>query len=167
MQMMLPIFPVGTAMISDNLGVGRKDGLVTYLHCGMPIYSHLESDCRSFRFITSKFILQGLCRKIDICNTFHVSYDSVKRYCSRLEKCGDSGFFTDDKRNGGSRYKLLPEVIERMQRLLNDGKSNSEIARKEKVTEGAIRYALRNGVLKKKWHKNSPLSKAATEPNVA
>jgi hypothetical protein len=66
MQLMLPIFPVGTAIISDNLGVGRKDGLITYLHCGMPIYSHLESDYRSFRFITSKFILQGLCKKIEI-----------------------------------------------------------------------------------------------------
>jgi DNA-binding CsgD family transcriptional regulator len=167
MQLMLPIFPVGTMMISDNLGVGIKDGIVTYLHCGMPIYSHLESDYRSFRFITSKFILQGLCRKIDICNIFHVSYDSVKRHVRRLEKCGDSGYFTDDKRNGGSRYKLLPEVIERMQKSLDDGKSNSEIARKEKVTEGAIRYALRNGVLKKSPHKSSPLSRVATEPSAA
>jgi hypothetical protein len=167
MQLMLPIFPVGTAMISDNLGVGRKDGLITYLHCGMPIYSHLESDYRSFRFITSKFILQGLCKKIEICNIFHVSYDSVKRHVRRLEECGDSGYFTDDKRNGGSCYKLLPDVIERMQRSLNEGKSNSEIARKENVTEGAIRYALRNGVLKKSPHKNSPSFKAATEPSAA
>jgi hypothetical protein len=84
---------------------------------------------RGFRFITSKFILQGLCRKIDICAGFHVSYDSVKRYVRRLEKCGDTGFFTDDKRNGGSRYKLLPAVIERMQKALDKGMSNSEIAR--------------------------------------
>jgi hypothetical protein len=167
MQLMLPLFPVGTAMISDNLGVGRKDGLVIYLHCGMPIYSHLETDYRSFRFITSKFILEGLCKKIDICNSFHVSYDSVKRHVRRLEECGDSGYFTDDKRNGGSRYKLLPDVIERMQRSLDDGKSNSEIARKENVTEGAIRYALRNGVLKKSQHKNSPLPRVATEPSAA
>jgi len=167
MQLMLPLFPVGTAMISDNLGVGRKDGLVIYLHCGMPIYSHLETDYRSFRFITSKFILQGLCRKIDICNSFHVSYDSVKRHVRRLEKCGDTGYFTDDKRNGGSRYKLLPAVIERMQRSLDDGKSNSEIARKENVTEGAIRYALRNGVLKKSQHKNRLSPRVATEPNAA
>ena len=167
MQMILPIFPVGTEMISDNLGVGRKDGLVIYLHGGLPIYSHLETDHRGFRFITSKFILQGLCRKIDISTAFHVSYDSVKRYVRRLEKCGDTGFFTDDNRNGGSRYKLLPAVIERMQKALDKGISNSEIARMENVTEGAIRYALRNGVLKKTPRTPLLSPKGATEPNAA
>lgn len=159
MQMMLPIYPAGTTMISADLGVGRGDGLVTYLHCGLPIYSHLETDHRSFRFITSKFILQGLCRKIDVSTCFHVSYDSVKRYVRRLKDCGDSGFFTDDKRNGGSRYKLLPEVTERMQRYLDEGKSNCEIARKENVTEGAIRYAMRNGILKKNLTRAVPYSR--------
>jgi hypothetical protein len=167
MQLMLPIFPVGTEMISANLGVGRKDGMVIYLHGGIPIYSHLETDHRSFRFITSKFILQGLCRKIDICTSFHVSYDSVKRYVCRLEECGDTGFFTDDNRNGGSRHKLLPAVIQRMQKALDAGKSNSEIARMEKVTEGAIRYALRNGVLKKTPCNDRPTYKVATEPSAA
>lgn len=167
MKMMLPIYPAGTTMISADLGVGRRDGLVTYLHCGLPIYSHIESDRRSFRFITSKFILQGLCKKIDVCTCFHVSYDSVKRYVRRLKACGDSGFFSDDKRNGGSRYKLTPEVIKRMQKYLDEGKNNCEIARKEKVTEGAIRYAIGSGALKKKPHKNPPLFKAATEPSAA
>lgn len=152
MQLMLPLFPVGTKMISDQLGVGREDEIIIYLHCGLPIYSHVESDYRSFRFITSKFILQGLCRKIDISNCFHVSYDSVKRYVYRLEQCGDSGFFMDDKRNGGHCYKLLPAVTQRMQKYLEEGKSNCEIARLENVSEGAIRYALKNGVLKKTPH---------------
>jgi hypothetical protein len=162
---MLPVYPVGTEMISSNLGVGRKDGLVIYFHGGMPIYSHLESDYRSFRFITSKFILQGLCRKVDISDCFHVTYDSVKRYVRRLEECGDSGFFTNDKRNGGSRYKLLPEVIDRMQRYLDDGKSNSEIARLEHVTEGAVRYSIRTGVLKKRLFSGNPYLQEAIEPN--
>jgi hypothetical protein len=168
MQILLPIYPVGTEMISANLGVGRRDGIVTYLHSGMPIYSHVESDYRSFRFITSKFILQGLCRMIDISTCFHVSYDSVKRYVRRLEECGDRGFFTDDNRNGGSRYKLLPEVIERMQRYLDEGMSNCEIARLEGVTEGAVRYSIKNGVLKKSLLKNTSRRKAAaTGPNAA
>ena len=166
MQVLLPICPVGTVMISSNLGVGRKDGMITYLHGGMPIYSHLENDYRSFRFITSKFILQGLCRKIDISTCFHVSYDSVKRYVRRLEERGDRGFFTGDNRNGGSRYKLLPEVIERMQRDLDKGMSNCAIARREGVSEGTIRYAIKTGVLKKSLLRNvTPRHKAATEPN--
>ena len=149
MQLALPLFSNDVKMIGDNLGVGVKGGIVTYFHCGMPIYTHIESDHRSFRFITSKFLEQGLCRKVDICKCFHVSIDSVKRYAKRLENCGDTGFFTDAKRNGGTRYKLLPDVIARMQSSLDKGISNSAIARREGVSEGTIRHAIKTGTLKK------------------
>jgi hypothetical protein len=36
-----------------------------------------------------------------------------------------------------------------MQKLMDTGKSNCEIARSECVTEGAVRYALKKGALKK------------------
>jgi len=148
-QLALPIFPVDTIMINEHLGIGRKNGVVTYFHCGLPIYLHSENDHRSFRFITSKLLLAGVCRKIDICRAFHVTIDSVKRYVKRLETCGDGAFFMDERRNGGTRYKLLPDVIARMQRYVEQGKNNCEIARLEKVTEGTVRHALKQGVLKK------------------
>ena len=170
MQMLLPIFPVGTQMITSTLGVCKRDEVVTYLHCGMPVYTHLESDLRSFRFITSKFIVQKLCRMIDVSNCFHVSYDSVKRYVRRLEDCGDRGFFTKEKQNGGSCYKLLPDVVQRIQGYIDTGKNNCEIARLEKVSEGAIRYAIKNGTLKKshlnKFYLNNPYLMEAIEPSV-
>jgi hypothetical protein len=165
MQLKLPIFPVGTKMITECLGIGTQNGVVTYLHCGAPIFTHLEDDYRSFRFITSKFIVQGLCRKIDICHCFHVSYDSVKRYEKRLEECGDQSFFDKGKYNGGSRYKLLPAVIERMQAYLDAGKSNCEIARLEKVTEGSVRYSIKTGILKKRYLSSNPYLQEAIEPN--
>jgi len=149
LQLILPIFPANTEYISPTLGVFRQDGIITYLHCGIPIFSHAEDDYKSFRYITSKFILQGLCRKIEISRCFHVSYDSVKRHAKKLERLGEKGFFTEDKRQGHC-YKLLPPVVERMQQYLDAGKSNSEIARLEGVTEGAVRYALKTGSLKKK-----------------
>jgi DNA-binding CsgD family transcriptional regulator len=148
MQLLLPIFPVDTQMISPTLGVCQRESIVTYLHCGMPIYSHAAEDDKSFRYITSKMILQGLCRRKDIADCFHVTYDSVKRNVKKLEKLGDSGFFAPDKRKG-SCYKLLPDVVKRMQACLDEGKSNCEIARLEGVSEGSVRYALRKGVLKK------------------
>jgi len=154
MQLMLPIFPANTEMITATLGVYTKDEVVTYLHCGQPVFSHLQSDHRSFRFITSKFILQGLCRLVDVSNCFQVSYDSVKRYVRRLEECGDSGFFTKEKQNGGSCYKLMPDVIKRMQGHIDEGKNNCEVARLEDVSEGAVRYAIKHGTLKKN-NKNS------------
>lgn len=155
MQLMLPLFPPDTAMITATLGVYRKEGIVTYLHCGVPIFSHAEDDYKGFRYITSKFIVQGLCRLVDVSDCFHVSYDSVKRYVKKLENTGERGFFGNDNRNGGSPYKLMPEVIARIQKKLDEGKSNSGIARSEGVTEGAIRYALKKGTLKKSLHRGN------------
>lgn len=166
MQLMLPIFPVSTEMITPTLGIYRKDEVVTYLHCGMPVFTHLEQDHHSFRFITSKFILQKLCRMVDVSECFHVSYDSVKRYVKRLEECGDSGFFTKEKQNGGSRHKLLPHVLKRMQGYIDEGKNNCEIARLENVSEGSVRYAMKSGALKKNL-KNNPHQQQAIEPSAA
>jgi DNA-binding CsgD family transcriptional regulator len=147
MQMLLPIFPQEVKLLSPVLGVFEKDTIVTYLHAGAPVFSHAKDDIRSFRYITSKLVLQGLCRLIDISDCFGVSYDSVKRYLRKLRELGDSRFFRDNRR--GSHYKLVGSVVTRMQRYLDDGKSNSEIARLEDVSEGAVRHALKTGLLKK------------------
>jgi hypothetical protein len=149
MQLMLPIFPPSTAMITPTLGVYKRDSIVTYLHCGVPIYSHAEDGYKHFRYITSKFILQGLCKLIDISDSFHVSYDSVKRYVKKLEEKGENGFFGGDNRHGGSCYKMTHSAIESIQKHLDAGKSNSESARLEGITEGSVRYALKKGLLKK------------------
>lgn len=152
MQQILPLFPTNTKFITSTLGVFKKDDIITYLHYGIPIYSHAEDDYRSFRHITSKFILEGLCKMTEISGCFQVSYDSVKRYVKRLKLRGDKGFFTDDPRHGGSRHKLFPAVVARMQQYLDEGRSNCEIARMEKVTEGTVRYAIKTGTLKKTLH---------------
>ncbi len=149
MQLLFPIFPVETKLITPTLGVFAKDGLVHYLHCGVPIHSHPTGDLKSFRYISSKLILQGMCKKIEIARCFGVSYDSVNRHVNRLREGGESGFFKNDNRRGHC-YKLLPEAFERIQGYLDEGKNNSEIARLEGVTEGAIRYAIKQGKLKKK-----------------
>ncbi len=149
MQLLLPIFPREVKLITPTLGVFARDGIVNYLHCGVPIYSHAVEDLNSFRYISSNFVLQGLCKKVEMSRCFGVSYDSVKRNARRLAEQGERAFFGDDHR-GGHCYKLVPAVLDRMQRQLDGGVSNSEIARLEGVTEGAVRYAIKQGKLKKK-----------------
>jgi transposase len=148
MQTILPIYPAKTEFINATLGIYRKDEIVTYISNALPIYSHACNDYQSFRFITAKLVLLGRCSQKEIADCFHVSYDSVKRSVHRLKETGESGFFTRDNRHGNA-YKLLPERLERMQRALNDGKSNVEIARMENISEGSVRYAIKQGLLKK------------------
>jgi hypothetical protein len=149
MQLRLPIYPVGTKLISDCVGVCIKDGLVQYIVNGLPVYSHAEDDYSSFRYITSNFIYQGLCRKVDIERCFEVSEDSVHRYYTKFKQRGQAGFFGEDARKGRA-HKIVGDCKERIQAKLDRGQSVFSIAKEEGVREGAIRYQIKVGHLKKK-----------------
>jgi hypothetical protein len=148
MQLQLPIFPKEARLVSDRLGVYEHDGLVQYIVNGLPVYSHSKEDRNAFRFITSNFIHQGLCRKVDVERCFGVSEDSVHHnYRIFIEK-GESGFFGDDARCGKA-HKIVGECRQRIQSKLDKGQSMNSIAKEEGIRESAIRYAVKQGYLKK------------------
>jgi hypothetical protein len=57
-------------------------------------------------------------------------------------------FFMEETRHGRS-HKLLPDVLDRIQVQLDDGKSAYSIAKEEGISEGSIRYAFKHNRLKK------------------
>jgi hypothetical protein len=149
MQLQLPIFPKEARLINDHVGVYEKDGIIQYIVNGMPVYSHGSEDINAFRFITSNFIEQGLCRKVDIERFFNVSEDSVYRYHKKFKEQGEKGFFGDDARKGKA-HKIVGEKRIRIQEKLDKGQSVNSIGKDEGVRESAIRYAIKQGYLKKK-----------------
>ena len=148
-KILLPLFPQDTTLITPILGVHQQDELVTYLLSGMPIYVHGINDLREFRFITSNFILQGLCKVTDIERTFHVSSDSIRRWKKKLLKQEAVAIFNEDKRHGRS-HKLLPDMLARIQLELDKGRSVNSIAKYESISEGSIRYSIGIGRLIKR-----------------
>lgn len=148
MQLLLPIFPKETTLITPVLGVLEKKDLVFYLHSGDPISTHHKDNLKSFRYTTSRFIDIGLCRQSDIIRTFHVSEASVNKYLKLYQKKGEDGFFGTSQPERVC-HKMLPFRVERIQKMLDKGMSNYSIAKKEKISEGTIRYALHTGKLKK------------------
>jgi hypothetical protein len=147
-QLLLPLFPRDSRMITLTLGVREENGTVYYLHSGVPIFSHESGDMNMFRYITSNLVLQGLCNNQDIVDTFHVSADSVSRWKKKLSEEGEKVFFKPETRHGRS-HKLLPHVLDRIQAKLDEGKSAYSIAKEEGISEGSIRYAFKHGRLKK------------------
>ncbi|MBW6537286.1 MAG: hypothetical protein K0B11_19920 [Mariniphaga sp.] len=148
MQLILPIYPSNTTLINAHLGVYEREGIVQYLVNGLPVYSHSRDDNASFRFITSNFIHQGLCRNVDIERAFGVSEDSVSRALKKYEAKGKDGFFGADARHGRA-YKIVGGCRERIQSRLDKGQSVYSIAKEEGVRESAIRYQIKQGYLKK------------------
>jgi predicted transcriptional regulator len=149
MQLLLPIFPREAKLINDQVGVYEHDGLVQYLVNGLPVYCHTKEDINAFRFITSNFIHQGICRKVDIERSFGVSEDSVSRAYKKFVEKGEAGFFGDDARRGKA-HKINGERRQRIQSKLDKGQSVYSIAKEEGVRESAIRYGVKQGYLKKR-----------------
>lgn len=148
MQLQLPIFPTNTRLINNHVGVYEKEGIVQYIVNGLPVYSHSREDYNAFRFITSNFIHQGLCRKVDIERCFGVSEDSVSRAYKKYLAKGEEGFFGEEARHGHS-HKINGDRKLRIQSKLDKGQSVNSIAKQEGVRESAIRYAIGQGYLKK------------------
>ena len=149
MQLSLPLFTSDTTLISHNVGVFINDGIVHFLINGLPIYAHAESDLQAFKFFISNLVHRGLCKKVEIQRAFHVSSDYVNRACRTFEKEGEAGFFKPDIRHGYC-HKLVGENVLKAQQLLDEGQSNCEIGRRCNVAESTIRYAIKQGYLKKK-----------------
>lgn len=148
MQLCLPIFPAKSKMISNCLGVYENAGIVQYIANGLPIYSHLSDDLQSFRFITSNFIKEGLCKATEVSRCFGISVDTVTRYLSKLRTEGEAAFFSEQKRKGYC-HKIRGKVLTSIQKRLDEGQSVNSLAKAEGLSEGSIRYALKQGYLKK------------------
>ena len=149
MQLRLPIFPAGSKLISECVGVYTKDRIVQYIVNGLPFYSHSSDDLKGFKFITSTMIKQRLCSKAEIERGFLVSEGYVHRYYTKFLK-HDAHAFYAEKLTKGTPHKIVGETHTRIQAKLDKGQSVNSIAKQEKVRESAIRYHIKLGNLKKK-----------------
>jgi hypothetical protein len=144
-QLQLPIFPDGLTSITEDLGFQREDGRVVYFHGLMPVFQHDERDLKSFRMFTSQLIANGTVRQRDIVHAFGVPLATVKRYMRLHREHGAAGFFRPPRRRSAS--VLTPEVKQRAQSLLDEGKSVPEVGSEIGVAGGTLRKAIHAGRL--------------------
>lgn len=150
MQMQLPIFPASTKLINNSIGVFEKDDFIYYLHNGSPIFCHGKDDLNYYRFVTGNLVNTGLCTPIEIARALGVSNRNIQRYAKALREKGCDWFFNRSD-NRGNCHKVNDEVISQAQKLIDDFYSVSDVARLLGVTEGALRYHIKKGAIKKKW----------------
>jgi hypothetical protein len=144
-QLQLPIFPDGLTSITEDLAFQREDGRVVYFHGLMPVFEHDEKDLKSFRMYTSQLIARGTARQRDIVRAFGVPLATVKRYMKVHREQGAEGFFRTPRRRSAS--VLTPEVKQRAQTLLDEGKSVPEVSCAIGVAGNTLHKAIRAGRL--------------------
>jgi hypothetical protein len=147
-QMQLPIFPAGFTEINNQVAVETKDGQVVYVYGHLPVFQHEETDVWSFRMFTSQMIVTGSVRPREIVETFGVPMVTVKRYTKVYREKGAKGFY-ETKLRHSSASKLKGDVLDRAQKLLDEGRGVPEVAEEIEVLANTIHKAIRAGRLRR------------------
>lgn len=149
MQMQLPFFPSSTKLINNCLGFFKDDDMVYYLHNGSPIFCHHQNDLHNYRYILANLVTNRLCTARELSEALGISKRNVERYVFTLRTKGSDWFFRRQEKRGDC-YKLKSEMLDKAQALLNNSYTVADTARFLGVTEGAIRYHIKKGTIKKK-----------------
>lgn len=145
-QVHLPLFPEGSIELSSHLAVQTRDGRVTYIYGHLPVFVHDQSDIRTFRMITSQFIVNGVVKEAQVIRAFGLPPVTVKRYVKLYRTMGTAGFFREPCRRGPA--VLTDDVLERAQGLFDAGMSRSEVSARIGVKSNTIAKAIRAGRLR-------------------
>ena len=149
MQMQLPVFPSDTKLINPCLGFRKFEDTVFYMHNGSPIFCHEENDLNSYRYICATMVTNRLCKCSELATALGVGRKNIERYVHSLKEKGSDWFFNRVEQRGQC-YKFTESSLSEAQKLLNDGISVSKVAQHIQVSEGAIRYHIKKGTLKKR-----------------
>lgn len=144
-QVLLPIFPKEATLINELLSFSKRDGTVWYFHGGMPVFSHSETDYRSFRMFTSQLVDLGRCKQVEIVRAFGVSPISVKRHVKKFRAHGPEAFFL--KRKTRSSTVFTPDVLNRAQELFDQGASREEVSDTLKLKPDSLYRVIKAGRL--------------------
>jgi len=159
-QQILPLIPRGATQINGLVSVWRDDESWTYFLATHPIYSHKKNDRRMFRLISSQLIDSGACRLVDIIRTFGVSKSSVIMSLNKFRSDGAQAFF-DQRRGWRGGTVLTSEVLEKAQRLLDQGYTRSDAVKELGVKYDTFRKAINDGRLLEPTHTEAGLSKSS------
>lgn len=147
-QLMLPFISAGVTNINSLVTVWELEGSWIYFFGVYPIYSHSPDDQRMFRLTIANLIESGACRQIEIISAFGISKSGVVRAQRKLRTHGPDAFFIERRgcRTGGTI--LTSKILDRAQRLLDDGLSKKDVAEELHVKYDTLRKAVYDGRLK-------------------
>jgi transposase len=166
-QQILPLIPHGATQINGLVSVWRDDDYWTYFLATNPIYNHRSNDHRMFRFVTAQLVESGCCRQVDIQRVFGVSKSSVIRSVNRLRSGGPEAFFVQRRGRRGGKV-LTAEVLDKAQRLLDQGYTRNEIAQELGVKNDTFRKAINDGRLLESRSPETAITKSSrNEEDVA
>ncbi|MBC8427643.1 helix-turn-helix domain-containing protein [bacterium] len=146
LQSYIPFLPKGAKPINNHVAIYRHDGEIEFFTASGPIYACRESDAYGIRLAQGIIVSQMRTTPAELSRALGINRSTVYRNVKTYEKEGPEGLIIDKKSNRGA-YKLNGKTKGEVQRLLNKGFSLKAAAKQAGITEGCIRYAIRQGAI--------------------
>lgn len=141
-------YPTKRTSVGKFIEVEINNNNVNYSISNTVFFSHDKSDIITFKHFVCRVYLLGLSKQVEIYQTFNLEPITIKRWIKEYYENSHKIF--NEKKNHGHSYKLISKVLERIQAQIDNGLPYVHIAKKENISESSIRYAIKNGKLKKR-----------------
>ena len=148
LQRSLSFVPPGARIVSSRLAILLDDENLVAFSAADPIYTCRLDDRHGMRLAAGMLSHLKLAPDTALAEALGVSRETVRRNRTLF---GEGGVEAVRCRRGGSRvaYKMKEAVRVRAQRCLDQGWSVNRAAKEVGLTEGALRYAIRQGRLRR------------------
>jgi transposase len=146
-QVQLPIFPVGTTVITSELAFSCEAGQVVYFNGHLPVFTHAVDDLVAFRIFTTQLIINGTATHGQIVRAFGVPMTTVKRCVKKYRTGGVKSFVAPTVKRKGS--KLTPELLAEAQKLLDQEMAVPAISEQLGVLATTLHKAIDDGRLRR------------------
>ncbi len=144
LQSYIPFLPEGAEPINNHVAIYRHDEKIEFFTASGPIYSCRESDPYGIRLAQGIIVTQTATTPAEFAKALNINRTTVYRNLSRYQQDGPAALFIDKKSNRNA-YKLNGKAKRQVHALLNKGYSLKAAAKQVGITEGCIRYAIKNG----------------------
>jgi transposase len=149
LQTYIPFLPEGAKPINNHVAIYYHDEKIEFFTSSGPIYSCRESDLYGIRLAQGIIVTQTATTPAELAKALNVNRTTVYRNIKMYQQGGPAALIIDKKSNRNA-YKLNGKTKGQVQTLLNKGYSLRAAAKKVGISEGSIRYAIKQGMIVRK-----------------
>ncbi len=159
----LPLLPRGARVISRLLAVAEDGDLLVVFDASGPIYQCRRDDREGLRLAAGMFSHLGLAGLKSLGDALGMDPSTVFRSRKRFEAGGVEAV-SSRKRGPKEATKLTAQVCAQAQRCLDEGWSIRRSADEVGVSEGALRQAIKRGLVMGKTPRSAPAALERSGP---
>jgi transposase len=149
LQTYIPFLPQGAKPINNHVAIYHHDENIEFFTASGPIYSCRESDLYALRLAQGIIVTQTATTAGELAKALNINRTTVYRNLKMYQQGGPAALIIDKKSNRNA-YKLNGKAKGQVQKLLNKGYSLRAAAKQVGITEGSIRYAIKQGTIVRK-----------------